>query len=36
VDKFMLGNTSTDTNIAKSPYSTNLKAWVTWNTPQLQ
>jgi hypothetical protein len=36
VDKFLLGKTSTNTNIAKSPYSTDLTKWVTWNTPQLQ
>jgi hypothetical protein len=36
VDKFLLGDTSTDTNIAKSPYNTDLTNWITWTTPQLQ
>jgi hypothetical protein len=35
VDKFLLGKTSTDTNIQKSPYSTDLTKWVTWSTPAL-
>jgi hypothetical protein len=36
VDKFLVGNASANTNIAKSPYSTSLTRWITWTTPQLQ
>jgi len=35
-DKFLVLNTSANTNVAKSPYSTNLATWITWTTPQLQ
>ena len=35
VDKFLLGKTSTDTAIAKTPYNTDLARWITWTTPQL-
>jgi hypothetical protein len=35
VDKFLLGKTSTNTAIAKTPYNTNLAKWITWTTPQL-
>ncbi|MDP2035743.1 MAG: hypothetical protein Q8L04_00050 [Ignavibacteria bacterium] len=35
VDKFLLGKDSTNTNIARSPYSTNLSQWITWTTPIL-
>jgi hypothetical protein len=35
VDKFLLGKTGADTAIAKTPYTTDLKKWVTWTTPQL-
>jgi hypothetical protein len=35
VDKFLVGTTSANTNIAKSAYSTDLTRWVTWATPQL-
>ncbi len=36
VDKFLLGKTSANTNIAKSPYNTDLTKWITWATPQLK
>jgi hypothetical protein len=36
VEKFLLGETDADTNIEKSPYSTNLATWVTWETPTLR
>ena len=36
VDKFLVGNTSANTSVAKSPYNTNLSQWITWSTPQLQ
>ena len=36
VDKFLLGKTSTDTNVAKSPYKTDLSKWITWTTPTLK
>jgi hypothetical protein len=35
VDKFLLGNTSANTAIAKSSYNTNMTTWITWTTPQL-
>jgi hypothetical protein len=35
VDKFLLGKTSTNTAIAKTPYTTDLARWITWTTPQL-
>jgi hypothetical protein len=34
VDKFLVGKDA-DTNIAKSPYTTDLTKWITWSTPQL-
>lgn len=36
VDKFLLGKTTANTAIAKSPYNTDLTRWITWSTPQLQ
>jgi len=36
VDKFLRGNTSANTSIAKSSYNTDLTRWITWSTPQLQ
>jgi hypothetical protein len=36
VDKFLLGKTSANTAIAKTPYTTNLSTWVTWTTPTLK
>ncbi len=36
IDKFLLGKTGTNTNVAKTPYSTNLSKWVTWDTPTLK
>jgi hypothetical protein len=36
VDKFLLGKTSTNTAIAKTPYNTSLARWITWTTPTLQ
>jgi len=36
VDKFLLGKTSANTTIAKTPYTTNLSTWVTWTTPMLK
>jgi hypothetical protein len=36
VDKFLIGKTSTNTAIAKSPYSTDLSKWVNWSTPSLK
>jgi hypothetical protein len=36
VDKFLVGKTDANTNIAVSPYKTDLTKWVTWSTPQLQ
>jgi hypothetical protein len=36
VDKFLLGKSTTNTAIAKTPYTTDLTKWVTWATPQLK
>ena len=35
VEKFLLGNDSVDTNIATSPYHTDLSPWIKWSTPNL-
>lgn len=35
VEKFMLGNTSVNTDISRSPYNTDLTQWITWQTPEL-
>jgi hypothetical protein len=36
VEKFLLGNDSVDTNIAKDSYNTNMSQWITWDTPTLE
>lgn len=36
VEKFLLGNESADTEVAKSPYRTDLTRWITWETPELK
>jgi hypothetical protein len=36
VDEFLAGKKDANTNIAKSPYKTDLKKWFTWQAPQLQ
>ena len=33
VSKFLGGNASANTEIAKWPYNTNLARWITWTTP---
>ena len=35
VDKFLLGDESTTTDIATSPYDPDLSPWITWETPEL-
>lgn len=35
VEKFLLGDMTADTAIAKTPYNTDLGTWITWDTPQL-
>jgi hypothetical protein len=35
VDKFLLGNDTVNTNIATTPYTTDLSSWITWTTPTL-
>jgi hypothetical protein len=35
VDKFLLGMESEDTEVATSPYTTNLGPWIPWETPVL-
>ncbi|MBN1782632.1 T9SS type A sorting domain-containing protein [bacterium] len=35
VEKFLLGNDGTDTEISTSPYNTDLTPWITWTTPSL-
>jgi hypothetical protein len=36
VDKFLAAMPNANTNIAKSPYTTNLTQWINWTTPTLQ
>ncbi len=35
VEKFLLGNNTVNTEIANTPYTTNLSPWITWTTPTL-
>lgn len=35
VEKFLLVDEGADTDIARSPYNTNLSRWIPWETPQL-
>ncbi len=35
VERFMLGNENANTDIARSPYNTDLSPWITWETPKL-
>ncbi|MBN1300415.1 MAG: T9SS type A sorting domain-containing protein [Melioribacteraceae bacterium] len=35
VDKFLLGDSTANTNVSSTPYSTNLSSWITWDTPVL-
>lgn len=35
VDKFLLGDESADTDVAETPYTTDLSPWITWETPEL-
>jgi hypothetical protein len=36
VEKFLLGNTSTDTYVEISPYDPDLSVWIPWDTPELE
>lgn len=36
IDKFLLGDDRADTNIARSPYTTDLSRWITWETPVME
>lgn len=36
VDKFLLGVDSVETDVAESPYHTDLTPWITWKTPNLE
>lgn len=35
VEKFLLDNNNSNTNIERSPYNTDLSKWITWKTPEL-
>jgi hypothetical protein len=35
IDKFLLGQDDVNTNVAVSPYNTNLEPWITWTVPTL-
>ncbi|MBN2000615.1 T9SS type A sorting domain-containing protein [candidate division KSB1 bacterium] len=35
VEKFLLGDTTANTDIIRSPYNTDLTPWITWDTPEL-
>lgn len=36
VERFLLGNDNTNTDIATSPYKTDLSVWFPWKTPDLE
>jgi len=36
IEKFLLGDTSTNTNIEISPYDPDLTPWIPWDTPELE
>ncbi|MCX7874598.1 MAG: T9SS type A sorting domain-containing protein [Melioribacteraceae bacterium] len=36
IEKFLLGNNNVNTNVATTPFKTNLSNWITWTTPILQ
>lgn len=36
VEKFLLGDTTTNTNIEISPYDPDLSPWIPWDTPELE
>ena len=36
VEKFLLGDTSTNTNVEISPYNPDLSPWITWDTPDIE
>jgi hypothetical protein len=36
VEKFLLGDTSANTNVEVSPYDPDLSIWITWDTPELE
>jgi hypothetical protein len=36
VERFLLGDTSVNTDIEISPYDPNLSNWITWDTPELE
>ncbi len=36
VEKFLLGNTSTNTNVEISPYNPDLIPWIPWDVPELE
>ncbi|PAP77761.1 FlgD immunoglobulin-like domain containing protein [Rubrivirga marina] len=35
VDKFLLGDTEADTDVATTPYEADLSEWIPWTTPEL-
>lgn len=35
IEKFLLGNNSVNTDVATSPYNTDLSPWIRWETPTL-
>ncbi len=35
IEQFLLGNESADTDVAVSPYETDLSPWINWGTPEL-
>jgi len=36
VEKFLLGDTTTNTDVEISPYDPDLSDWITWDTPELE
>lgn len=35
VDRFLLGDETANTDVAATPYTTDLSPWITWDTPEL-
>ena len=36
VEKFLLGNKTANTEVARTPFNTDLTPWITWKTPKLR
>jgi hypothetical protein len=36
VEKFLLGKEAVNTEVARTPFNTDLTPWITWSTPTLK